>query len=95
MVSYETAALLVPPQGAGQTPCLCLWRVFIVWVSQPQTGEIAVNEILTYYDPPPIPVRQFDWHAYRVGYEGGDPLGFGPTRELAIADLLGIEQERE
>lgn len=51
-----------------------------------------MNEIVTTYDPKPIPMRQFDWSAYREGYEGGDPLGFGPTREAAIADLLDAEE---
>lgn len=37
---------------------------------------------------PPIPTRQFDWAAVSDNYEGGDPIGCGPTREEAINDLM-------
>lgn len=40
------------------------------------------------YDPPPIPVRTHDWSAVLDDYDAGDPIGWGPTREAAIADLL-------
>ena len=53
------------------------------------------HPVVTVYDPTPIPIRRFDWSAYREGYEGGDPLGFGPTREAAIADLLEEEEWRK
>ena len=43
------------------------------------------------YDPPPIPLRSFDWRACRDSYDLGSPCGYGPTREAAIADLLGQE----
>lgn len=39
------------------------------------------------YDPPPIPIRSFDWRATEPGYEPGAPIGWGSTREEAIADL--------
>jgi hypothetical protein len=45
-------------------------------------------KIITSYDFPPIPLRCFDWSAYLEGYEPGAPLGRGPTKEAAIADLL-------
>jgi len=45
------------------------------------------------YDPPPIPLRQFDWSAVRDGYEPGMPIGRGATEEAAIADLLEQEEE--
>jgi hypothetical protein len=35
----------------------------------------------------PIPSRVFDWSAYLDGYEPGDPVGYGPTEQQAIADL--------
>lgn len=35
---------------------------------------------------PPIPIRQFDWAAYVDGHEDG-VVGYGPTREAAVADL--------
>jgi hypothetical protein len=42
------------------------------------------------FEYPPIPSRNFDWLAYDDdSYDGpGSPLGHGPTREEAIADLL-------
>ena len=46
------------------------------------------------YDPPPIPMRQFDWHAFRPNnYEPGQPIGYGATRYQAINDLLEQEQD--
>lgn len=44
-------------------------------------------KIVTRYDPPPIPVRDFDWSAVTDSYEGGDPIGRGRTEAQAIADL--------
>jgi len=37
---------------------------------------------------PPVPSRQFDYRATFDGYEGGDPQGFGPTPDAAVAELL-------
>lgn len=37
---------------------------------------------------PPIPLRQFDWQATTDNYEPGCPIGFGPTEQEAVADLL-------
>lgn len=37
---------------------------------------------------PPIPAIAWDYCATFVGYEPGDPQGFGPTEEAAIADLM-------
>lgn len=36
---------------------------------------------------PPIPVAGHDYRANFEGYEPGDPMGWGATREEAIADL--------
>lgn len=36
---------------------------------------------------PPIPIRQFDWHAYLEGQEEAGPNGYGATEAEAIADL--------
>lgn len=44
---------------------------------------------------PPIPERQYDWQATFDGYEPGDPVGYGPTKEAAIADLIEQQEERE
>ena len=37
---------------------------------------------------PPIPIRDFDWVAAFDGYDEGDPLGYGATKEAAVEDLL-------
>lgn len=42
---------------------------------------------------PPIPIRSMDWRAVRHGYEPYDPIGYGPTEQAAIDDLL--EKERD
>lgn len=45
--------------------------------------------IITEYDPPPIPTRQFDWYAIDDDtYEPGCPIGWGTTEQEAINDLL-------
>jgi hypothetical protein len=44
--------------------------------------------IETNYVFPPIPIRDKDWMATLDSYEGGDPIGTGPTEEAAIKDLL-------
>jgi len=46
-------------------------------------------KVVAIYDPPPIPIRDYDWIAYDDDtYDGGQPLGRGKTRADAIADLL-------
>lgn len=37
---------------------------------------------------PPIPDRQFDWSAVFEDYEPGCPIGYGPTEQAAIDDLI-------
>lgn len=49
------------------------------------------REIVTKYDPPPIPFRDCDWQATREGWDLGDAIGHGPTPEAAIEDLLQEE----
>jgi hypothetical protein len=44
--------------------------------------------IRTEFVYPPIPDRQYDWRAVFDGYEPGDLMGYGRTREAAIADLI-------
>jgi hypothetical protein len=51
--------------------------------------------IITKYEYPPIPLRDWDWSAIDDDtYDGpGCPIGLGSTKEAAIADLLQqIEQ---
>ena len=46
-------------------------------------------KIRTEYWAKPIPDRRWDWSAVDdETYEGGGPIGFGPTEEAAIADLM-------
>lgn len=45
------------------------------------------RKINTHYNPKPMPARGFDWCATFDDYEPGDPMGYGATKEAAIADL--------
>lgn len=49
--------------------------------------ELAMN-IVTRYNPPPIPTSAFDWAATLPGYEPGEAIGYGSTEQEAIKDLL-------
>jgi hypothetical protein len=49
--------------------------------------------IQTHCIHPPIPLRQFDWCAYRDPER--KPYGYGATEAEAIADLLAQEEEGE
>lgn len=44
------------------------------------------TKLITTYNPPPIPIRHFDWTCIDENYEGGDIIGTGETEEAAIAD---------
>lgn len=46
------------------------------------------------FDYPPIPIRSFDWSAWLDGREEFGPYGCGPSRDMAIADLLEQLYER-
>jgi len=54
-------------------------------------SEDIKAEIKTSHINPPIPVRDWDWVAYRDGNEERGPRGFGATKESAISDLLDWE----
>jgi hypothetical protein len=51
-------------------------------------------KIHTYFDYPPIPVRDMDWSAVTDDYDGAEDsstrgqIGRGATEQEAIADLL-------
>lgn len=47
-------------------------------------------KIKTLYDPPPIPIRMFDWSAIDYDtYDGeGSPIGYGKTEEDSVRDLI-------
>jgi hypothetical protein len=55
--------------------------------------EISKPDIVTTFVYPPIPVRQFDWCAYRDGREEDGHYGWGKSEADAIADLLEYEEE--
>ena len=52
-------------------------------------------KIRTMYDPPPIPLRQFDWSAidedtYDGAPDGGGRIGYGRTEQEAIDELMEL-----
>jgi hypothetical protein len=53
------------------------------------------RKIITEYVHPPIPIRQFDWVAFREGDDNDEDflMGYGATADKAIADLLELESE--
>ena len=53
-----------------------------------------MNTIITSYDYPPIPIRDYDWSAIREGYEPGDLIGTGRTEQDAIINLVYNETEQ-
>lgn len=60
---------------------------------QDEPEDDIPEDVVTTYDPPPIPLRVFDWRATRDEYEPGLPIGFGRTERDAVLDLLTIERE--
>ena len=48
---------------------------------------MSAPKIITSYDHPPIPMRQFDWSAHYEGHEESGPYGHGHTEQAAISDL--------
>ena len=57
------------------------------WTDEDRLVTGHGEPIRVVYDRKPIPTKRFDWSAVREGYDIGDPVGFGPTAEEAIADL--------
>jgi hypothetical protein len=51
-----------------------------------------MTKIVAHYDPPPIPIRDFDWSVIDEDTYDGAPdaghqiIGHGKTREIAMAD---------
>ncbi len=48
----------------------------------------------TQYDPPPIPIRTWDWSAWYGDQDGDTIYGHGATETEAIADLEIALEER-
>ena len=57
---------------------------------RPGEKKITVEHVY-----PPIPVRDYDWCAYEGDYDLGQRVGYGATREAAIADLMVQIEEEE
>ena len=53
-----------------------------------------MDKIITSYDYPPIPIRNYDWSAIREDYEPGDLIGTGRSEQEAKDDLVRQENER-
>jgi hypothetical protein len=54
-----------------------------------------MSKIIVTFDPPPIPDRQFDWRAmHDPDNSEGHHVGYGRTREEALADLERLDEER-
>jgi len=51
------------------------------------------EKIITDFVYPPIPIRNFDWIAYRDGDDEEGPHGYGATEEAAIAELMEMLDE--
>jgi hypothetical protein len=69
----------------------------VMSVTRPSKNE---PKIITRHDPPPIPIRCFDWTAVTENYDGAPdakcPIGFGATEAEAIEDLQEqLEWRRE
>lgn len=58
---------------------------FEAWLDSVYSTPSTV--IKTEFVYPPIPVRDFDWAAFPEGCEEAGPYGWGPTQEVAIANL--------
>jgi hypothetical protein len=56
---------------------------------------MTTRKIFTHFEYPPIPDRSHDWSAVYEGYDGGDPMGWGPTEEAAIEDLKQWYEDEE
>lgn len=53
------------------------------------------KKIVTSYVNPPIPIRSYDWCAFRDGEEENGGYGYGKTEQEAIDDLLENEHLNE
>lgn len=53
-------------------------------------------KIMTSFDNPPIPIRDFDWSAVTDNYDGtGSPIGHGKTESEAVESLKAQLAEAE
>ena len=54
----------------------------------------GLEKVRVDYDPPPIPIRDYDWTAHDDSFEPGAPYGRGRTAREALVDLLEQVLER-
>jgi len=52
------------------------------------------RKIITSFENPPIPIRNYDWSACREDYDEGDLIGTGETEQNATNDLLEQENDK-
>lgn len=65
---------------------------------EPRRHQRDGYDVMTHYDPPPIPGDSMNWSAIDYStYDGQetDPIGYGATEEEAIADLLWRLEDRK
>lgn len=55
---------------------------------------MTARKIITHFEYPPIPRRDFDWCAYHDGEEETGHYGWGATQAEAIEDLRRLDEER-
>jgi hypothetical protein len=54
---------------------------------------VTERKLIVVCQCPPIPLRSFDWCAYRDGdEENPNRYGWGETKEKAIAELEALEE---
>jgi hypothetical protein len=53
-----------------------------------------MKKIITNYDCPCIPIRDYDWSALREDWDLDEPIGYGRTEQEGINDLLEKEYLR-
>jgi hypothetical protein len=53
------------------------------------------RKIIVIHFPKPIPTDRYDWEAVEDGYDKGDPIGFGASKQEAIDHLNERLDERD
>lgn len=62
-------------------------------ITSGEHGETNYGPWRIYFDPPPIPSRNYDWHFYHVNYGGPGDLRYGSC--ASFADALNEIDEME
>ena len=64
-------------------------------INHSEIKKTKMKKIITNYECPPIPVRDYDWLALREDWDEGDLIGYGRTEQEAIDDLIEKEYLKE